>query len=447
MGASVRAVVRAREGQLLAGDSWLLNSPYHGGTHLPDMTVVTPVFLSGRGPPEFFVASRAHHADIGGMTPGSMPPFSRSIEQEGILFECFQLVHGGALREAELRAQLAVGPWPARNLAQNLADLRAQLAANARGVAEIERAVRRHGLPTVHEYMRHVQQNAARCVRRAIARLRTGSFRYELDDGSAIAVRIDIDHAQQRARVDFTGTSAQGAHNFNAPRAVCMAAVLYVFRTLIEEPIPLNEGCLEPLDIVIAPGSMLDPRPPAAVAAGNVETSQCIVDALYGALGVLAASQGTMNNLTFGDARLQYYETIAGGAGAGPEFDGCDAVQTHMTNSRLTDPEILEAQFPVLVWEFSIRRGSGGAGRHPGGDGAVRKLRFRSALAGALLANHRRIVPFGVGGGAAGAPGEAFIQRADGTVERLNATARFEVSAGDELTILTPGGGGFGPPS
>jgi 5-oxoprolinase (ATP-hydrolysing) len=447
MGASVRAVVRARDGRLMAGDSWLLNSPYHGGTHLPDMTVVTPVFLSGRGSPEFFVASRAHHADIGGMTPGSMPPFSRSIEQEGILFECFQLVHGGALREAELCAQLAAGPWPARNPAQNLADLRAQLAANARGCAEIERAVRRHGLPTVHEYMRHVQQNAAHCVRRAIVRLRTGSFRYELDDGSAIAVRIDIDHARERARVDFTGTSSQGAHNFNAPRAVCMAAVLYVFRTLIEEPIPLNEGCLEPLDIVIAPGSMLDPRPPAAVAAGNVETSQCIVDALYGALGVLAASQGTMNNLTFGDARLQYYETIAGGAGAGPDFDGCDAVQTHMTNSRLTDPEILEAQFPVLVWEFSIRRGSGGAGRHPGGDGTVRKLRFRSALAGALLANHRRIAPFGVGGGAAGAPGEAFIHRADGTVERLSATAAFEVSAGDELTILTPGGGGFGPPS
>jgi 5-oxoprolinase (ATP-hydrolysing) len=447
MGASVRAVMRARAGQLQAGDSWLINSPYHGGTHLPDMTVVTPVFLSGGGPPELFVASRAHHADIGGMTPGSMPPFSRGIEQEGVLFECFQLVQGGVLREPELRAQLAAGPWPARNPAQNLADLRAQLAANARGIAEIERAVRRHGLPTVHQYMQHVQENAAHCVRRAIARLRTGGFRYELDEGSAIVVRIEIDHAHSRARVDFTGTSAQGAHNFNAPRAVCTAAVLYVFRTLIEEPIPLNEGCLAPLDIVIAPGSMLDPHPPAAVAAGNVETSQCIVDALYGALGVLAASQGTMNNLTFGDARLQYYETIAGGAGAGPGFDGCDAVQTHMTNSRLTDPEILEAQFPVLVWEFSIRHGSGGAGRHQGGDGAVRKLRFRSALSGALLANHRRIAPFGVAGGAPGAPGEAFIRRIDGTVERLSATARFEVSAGDELTILTPGGGGFGPPS
>jgi len=296
----------------------------------------------------------------------------------------------------------------------------------------------------VQEYMHHVQQNAAYCVRRAIARLRTGSFRYELDDGSAVVVRIDIDPEQQRARVDFTGTSTQGAHNFNAPRAVCTAAVLYVFRTLIDEPIPLNEGCLAPLEIVIPPGSMLDPRPPAAVAAGNVETSQCIVDALYGALGVLAASQGTMNNLTFGDARLQYYETIAGGAGAGPDFDGCDAVQTHMTNSRLTDPEILEAQFPVLVVEFAIRRGSGGAGRHHGGDGIVRRLRFRSALSGALLANHRRIAPFGVAGAADGAPGAAQIRRVDGSVEHLGATARFEVAPGDELTILTPGGGGFG---
>jgi 5-oxoprolinase (ATP-hydrolysing) len=444
MGASVRAVIRARSGRLFSGDAWLLNSPYHGGTHLPDMTVVTPVFIAGGQQPDFFVASRAHHADIGGMTPGSMPPFSRSIDEEGTLFECFHLVQRGTLREFELREKLAAGRWPARNPSQNVADLRAQLAANARGIAEIGRAVRRHGLTTVHEYMHHVQQNAAYCVRRAIGRLRTGSFRYELDDGSAVTVRIDIDQQQQRARVDFTGTSRQGAHNFNAPRAVCTAAVLYVFRTLIEEPIPLNEGCLAPLDIVIPPGSMLDPSAPAAVAAGNVETSQCIVDALYGALGVLAASQGTMNNLTFGDARLQYYETIAGGAGAGPDFDGCDAVQTHMTNSRLTDPEILEAQFPVLVVEFAIRRGSGGAGRHHGGDGIVRRLRFRSALSGALLANHRRIAPFGVAGGVDGAPGAGEIRRIDGDVEPLGATARFEVGPGDELTVLTPGGGGFG---
>jgi 5-oxoprolinase (ATP-hydrolysing) len=444
MGASVRAVIAAQQGRLAEGDAWLLNSPYHGGTHLPDMTVVTPVFLSHAGSPDFFVASRAHHADIGGVTPGSMPPFSRTIEEEGALFECFHLVKRGALQEAALRAALASGPWPARNPGQNVADLRAQLAANARGIAEIERAVQRHGLAAVHEYMRHVQDNAAQCVRQAIGRLRAGHFTYEMDDGSRVAVRIEIDHAQQRARVDFTGTSLQGAHNFNAPRAVCLAAVLYVFRTLIDEPIPLNEGCLEPLDIVIPAGSMLDPLAPAAVAAGNVETSQCIVDALYGALGILAASQGTMNNLTFGDAQLQYYETICGGAGAGPGFDGSDAVQTHMTNSRLTDPEILEGAFPVLVREFAIRRGSGGVGRHHGGDGTVRRLEFRSPFSGALLANHRRIAPFGLAGGEAGARGEAHIRRADGTLELLSATARFEVAAGDELTVLTPGGGGFG---
>jgi 5-oxoprolinase (ATP-hydrolysing) len=444
MGASVRAVLERQRGRLRPGDAWLLNSPYHGGTHLPDMTVVTPVFIGGTAQPDFFVASRAHHADIGGVTPGSMPPFSRGIAEEGILFECFQLVAAGVLREAPLRAALGAGPWPARNVAQNVADLRAQLAANARGIAEIQRAVGRHGLGNVHAYMRAVQDNAAQCVRNAIAHLTPGSFRYELDDGASVAVRIDIDREHRRARVDFTGTSAQGAHNFNAPRAVCIAATLYVFRTLITQPIPLNEGCLEPLDIVIPDGSMLDPQPPAAVAAGNVETSQCIVDALYGALGILAASQGTMNNLTFGDAQLQYYETICGGAGAGPDFDGCDAVHTHMTNSRLTDPEILEAEFPVLVREFSIRRGSGGIGRHHGGDGTVRRLEFRSAFAGALLANHRRIAPFGLAGGEPGARGEAHIRRADGALERLGATARFEVAAGDVLTILTPGGGGFG---
>jgi 5-oxoprolinase (ATP-hydrolysing) len=447
MGASVRAVIEAREGKLRPGDSWLLNSPYHGGTHLPDMTVVTPVFMGGGSRPDFFVASRAHHADIGGVTPGSMPPFSRTIEEEGTLFECFPLVSASQLNEPELRAALAAGPWPARRPGQNLADLRAQLAANARGIAEIARAVQRHGLGSLHERMREVQGNAALSVRNAIAQLLSGQFRYEMDGGQVIAVRVDIDRDARRARVDFSGTSAQGPHNFNAPRAVCVAAVLYVFRTLIDRPIPLNEGCLEPLEIVIPPGSMLDPHAPAAVAAGNVETSQCIVDALYGALGTLAASQGTMNNLTFGDEQLQYYETIAGGAGAGPDFDGCDAVHTHMTNSRLTDPEILEGKFPVLVREFSIRRGSGGRGRHHGGDGVVRRLEFRASFSGALLANHRRIAPFGLAGGRPGARGEARIRRAGGAVETLGATARFDVAPGDELTILTPGGGGFGTPT
>jgi 5-oxoprolinase (ATP-hydrolysing) len=403
------------------------------------------VFLGSTAIPAFFVASRAHHADIGGTTPGSMPPFSRSIEEEGVLFECFPLVIGGTLQEGELREALLSAHYPARNPDQNVADLQAQLAANARGIAEIERAVQRHTLPVVHSYMRHVQDNAATSVRNAIGHLQPGEFRYEMDSGQVIAVRIDIDRSAKTARIDFTGTSAQDPHNFNAPRAVCLAAVLYVFRTLIDRPIPLNEGCLEPLEVIIPPGSMLDPSPPAAVAAGNVETSQCIVDTLYGALGVLAASQGTMNNLTFGDARLQYYETIAGGAGAGPDFEGCDAVQTHMTNSRLTDPEILESKFPLLVREFSIRRGSGGHGHHRGGDGTVRRLEFRAPMSGALLANHRRIAPFGAKGGGAAAPGTGSIRRASGALETLGATARFEVGPGDELTIETPGGGGYGP--
>jgi 5-oxoprolinase (ATP-hydrolysing) len=409
------------------------------------MTVVTPVFMGASERPDFFVASRAHHADIGGSTPGSMPPFSRTIEEEGALFELFRLVTANEFHEDSLRSKLVAGRYPARNPDQNVADLRAQLAANARGIAEVERAVQRHGLDTVRAYMRHVQNNAAACIKEAIDRLRPGHFRYELDSGQAIEVRVDIDRQARRAHVDFTGTSAQDPHNFNAPRAVCMAAVLYVFRTLIDRPIPLNEGCLEPLEITIPRGSMLDPVPPAAVAAGNVETSQCIVDALYGALGVLAASQGTMNNLTFGDQRVQYYETIAGGAGAGPDFAGCDAVQTHMTNSRLTDPEILEARFPVLLREFSIRRGSGGAGRYTGGNGTVRRLEFRAPLSGALLANHRRIAPFGLDGGQPGAVGSASLRRrATGAEEQIGATASFTVEEGDVLTILTPGGGGFG---
>jgi 5-oxoprolinase (ATP-hydrolysing) len=444
MGASVAAIINAHRGAMQPGDSWLLNSPYHGGTHLPDMTVVTPVFVGGVRDPDFFVASRAHHADIGGSTPGSMPPFSATIDEEGVLFEDFQLVTQGVFNASELRAQLANAPYPSRNPDQNVADLRAQLAANARGIAEIGRAVSRHGLPTFRDFMRHVQDNAAECVRNAIDRLRPGEFRYAMDGGQVIAVRVGIDRAARRATLDFTGTSPQGAHNFNAPRAVCIAAVLYVFRTLVDRAIPLNQGCLAPLDIVIPEGCMLDPRPPAAVAAGNVETSQCVVDALYGALGLLAASQGTMNNLTFGNERLQYYETIAGGSGAGPDFDGCDAVQTHMTNSRLTDPEVLESRFPVLLQEFSIRRGSGGSGAHRGGDGVLRRIQFRAPLSGALLANHRHVAPFGMAGGAPASPGAARILRSGGTVESLGATARFDVATGDAIEVLTPGGGGYG---
>jgi 5-oxoprolinase (ATP-hydrolysing) len=444
MGASVAAIITAHRGHMRPGDSWLLNSPYHGGTHLPDMTVVTPVFLHDASEPDFYVASRAHHADIGGTTPGSMPPFSRTIDEEGVLFEDFALVCAGRLNETELRQRLLAASYPARNPDQNVADVRAQLAANARGIAEIERAVRRHGPDTFSAFMRHVQDNATACVRNAISRLRAGSFRYEMDGRQCIAVRIDIDHAARTARIDFTGTSPQDPQNFNAPRAVSIAAVLYVFRTLVDRAIPLNEGCLVPLEVIVPEGSMLAPAAPAAVAAGNVETSQCIVDALYGALGVLAASQGTMNNLTFGDEHLQYYETIAGGSGAGPDFAGTDGVQTHMTNSRLTDPEILEARFPVLIKEFRVRAGSGGPGLHRGGNGLVRHLVFRAPLSGALLANHHRIAPFGVAGGAAGSPGAARIHRNNGRIETLGATARFEAGPGDALEVLTPGGGGYG---
>ena len=450
MGSSVRAIIERHDGQMAEGDAWMLNSPYHGGTHLPDITVVAPVFLAEAtgqqtpSKPDFYLASRAHHADIGGSTPGSMPPFSVTIAEEGVLFEDFYLVERGSLRETTLRAALAAGPWPARNPQQNIADLRAQLAANARGRSELQRAVQRHGMATLHAYMRHVQDNASECVRAAIAKLRPWHCRVELDGGQQITVSIEIDAAARRAKIDFTGSSPQGAHNFNAPRAVCMAAVLYVFRTLVDRPIPLNEGCLAPLTIVIPRGSILDPLPGAAVVAGNVETSQCIVDALYGALGVLAAAQGTMNNFTFGNAELQYYETICGGAGAGPDFDGCDAVQTHMTNSRLTDAEVLEQRYPVRLREFKVRENSAGAGAHRGGHGVLREIEFLAPLSGAMLANRRRIPPRGIAGGGDGACGETLLIRADGRRESLAACASFEVQAGDRVVVLTPGGGGFG---
>ena len=443
MGASVRSVIGHNVGELRPRRAWMLNSPYAGGTHLPDITVVSPVY-AGDGRPAFFVASRAHHADIGGITPGARPPASRRIEDEGVLIDNFLLVDEGRLRERELRERLGSGRWPARNPDQNVADLKAQLAANARGISELEHLIGLHGRQQVGAYMRHVQDNAEALVRAAIGQLHDGHYRYELDDGSAIEVSVTIDRAAHGAVIDFAGTSAQSPGNFNAPLAVCTAAVLYVFRTLIDCDIPLNEGCLRPLLIRTAPGSMLNPAAPAAVVAGNVETSQCIVDALYGALGVLAASQGTMNNLTFGDACRQYYETIAGGAGAGPGFDGASGVQTHMTNSRLTDPEVLEARFPVLVREFRYRRGSGGDGRHRGGDGLVRRIEFRAPMTAAILSNHRRVAPFGLAGGGAGAPGLNRILRANGTACELPACASLEVGRGDEILIETPGGGGFG---
>ncbi|HLB79356.1 MAG TPA: hydantoinase B/oxoprolinase family protein [Dongiaceae bacterium] len=444
MGESVETIIRSRGATMAPGDVYVLNAPYNGGTHLPDVTVITPVFDGGGRDVLFYVASRGHHADIGGITPGSMPPDSRTVEEEGVLIDDFVLVAGGRFREAEMRALLASGPYPARNPDQNVADLRAQIAANEKGAQELRRMVAQYGLAVVRAYMGHVQDNAEEQVRRVLGVLRDGDFVYEMDDGSVIRVAIRIDRARRAAVIDFTGTSPQAPTNFNAPAAVCRAAVLYVFRTLVDDDIPMNAGCLKPLEIVIPAGSMLNPRYPAAVVAGNVETSQCVTDALYGALGVMAAAQGTMNNFTFGTDRYQYYETICGGSGAGPDFDGTDAVHTHMTNSRLTDPEVLEWRFPVLVDSFHIRRGSGGRGRHKGGDGVVRRIEFREPMTAAILSGHRRVPPYGMAGGEPGAVGRNYVARADGRVEELPATARVEVAAGDVFVIETPGGGGYG---
>ncbi|NWG53346.1 MAG: hydantoinase B/oxoprolinase family protein [Hydrogenophilaceae bacterium] len=444
MGESVREIIRKRAGTMRAGDVFMLNAPHAGGTHLPDITVIAPVILDGEAAPAFFTAARGHHADIGGLTPGSMPPHSRRVEDEGVLIENFHLVEAGRLREAEARALFASGPHPARDIDRNIADLKAQIAACVRGGAELQRLVGRYGRAGVEAYMRHVQDNAEAQIRRVIARLSPGRMEVPLDIGAKICVAVTPDHALRTVRVDFTGTSSQHDGNFNAPLSITRAAVLYVFRTLVDDDIPLNEGCLKPIEIIVPEGSLLNPAPGAAVVAGNVETSQAIVDALYGALGALAASQGTMNNFTFGDAKRQYYETICGGAGAGPDFDGADAVQTHMTNSRLTDPEVLEQRFPVLVESFAIRAGSGGAGRHKGGDGVVRRIRFREPMAAAILSNRRATAPFGLAGGGAGARGENHIERADGAMHYFGATAAADMAPGDVFVIATPGGGGFG---
>jgi 5-oxoprolinase (ATP-hydrolysing) len=446
MGDSVRAIRDARlsDGRgLRPGDVYMLNAPYNGGTHLPDVTVVMPVFDAG-GALLFYVAARGHQGDIGGITPGSMPPNSKTVEEEGVLIENFLLVEGGRFLEVETRALLASGAWPARNPDQNIGDLKAQIAACARGAEALTGMVAEFGHDVVEAYMAHVQDNAEEAVRRVLATMESGSFAYELDDGAVVKVAIEVDQEARTARVDFTGTSDQVPTNFNAPASICRAAALYVFRTLVDDEIPMNDGCLRPVELVIPEGSMLRPRYPAAVVAGNVETSQVVVDALYGALGVMAAAQGTMNNFTFGDARRQYYETICGGSGAGPDFDGTDAVQTHMTNSRLTDPEVLEARYPVLVEAFSIRRGSGGEGTHRGGDGVVRKIGFREPMTVTLLSNRRRVPPFGLEGGAPGALGAARIERADGDVEPMAATDLVRVGAGDAIVIETPGGGGWG---
>jgi 5-oxoprolinase (ATP-hydrolysing) len=445
MGESIKTVRRKNAGRMRPGDVYVLNDPYHGGTHLPDVTVVMPVFGEEAGSEIlFYVAARGHHADIGGITPGSMPPDSRSVEQEGVLIDNFKLVEDGRMREHELRALLAASAHPARNPDQNVADLRAQVAACEKGRAELLQMVRHFGLPTVRAYMGHVQDNAEESVRRVICALRDGELEHVMDSGAKIKVKVQVDRAQRSAVVDFTGSSAQRADNFNAPPAVVHAAVLYVFRTLVDDEIPMNSGCLRPITVIIPEGSMLAPRYPAATVAGNVETSQCITDAIYGALGVMAASQGTMNNFTFGDERHQYYETIAGGSGAGDGFDGTAAVQTHMTNSRMTDPEVIELRFPVRVEEHSIRIGSGGAGRWRGGDGALRRIRFLQPMSAAILAGHRLVPPYGMAGGADGEVGATWVERADGTRQDLRYSEAVEMQPGDVFVVQTPSGGGYG---
>jgi 5-oxoprolinase (ATP-hydrolysing) len=446
MGDSVRTVLDAFAAEMRAGDAFVLNAPYNGGTHLPDITVVTPVFTGTAAKPDFLVASRAHHADIGGRVPGSMPALSAHIDDEGALLAPMPIVQGGVFLERVVRSALARGPYPARNPDQNVADLKAQLAANAKGVRELCAMAERFGLDVVHAYMRHAQDNAQECVERALERLRSGAFTLELDGGEQLCVDVRIDQERRRATIDFTGTSPMSSGNFNAPAAIARAAVLYVFRTLVAEDIPLNAGCLRPLELVLPAASLVNPRHPAAVAAGNVETSQCITDALLAALGACAASQGTMNNLTFGNAEHQYYETICGGCGAGPGFEGASAVHSHMTNSRLTDVEVLERRFPVRVRRFAIRSGTGGSGCFRGGDGVLREIEFLVPMQGSILSNRRRTAPFGLDGGGPGAPGRNTIVRVSGRTEQVPATAEMSFEPGDRLVIETPGGGGYGPP-
>jgi 5-oxoprolinase (ATP-hydrolysing) len=461
MGESIKMVIARNAGRIRPGDVYVLNDPYHGGTHLPDITVVTPVFgpagegSAGSGEPPrnpelwFYVASRGHHAEIGGVSPGSMPAASTRVEEEGVLIDNWLLVSGAGLREAQFREAettelLTSAEYPSRDPATNLADLRAQIAANERGLAELRKMVEHFGLDVVHAYMAHVQENAAESVRRVITALHDGEFRYELDNGAQVAVAVRVDREARTAEIDFTGTSAQLADNFNAPSSVAMAAVLYVFRTLVDDDIPLNSGCLHPLKVIIPPGCMLAPEYPAAVAAGNVETSQVVTGALYAALGVMAEGSGTMNNVTFGNERYQYYETVASGSGAGEGFDGTDVVQTKMTNSRLTDPEILEWRYPVLLESYRIRPGSGGAGRWHGGDGGVRRLRFNEPMTVTTLTGHRRVPAFGLAGGEPGALGRHWIEHPDGSTTPMRGCDSVAVQPGDVFVIETPGGGGYG---
>ena len=442
MSESIRTVIRLNP-DMKAGDVFVLNAPFNGGTHLPDITVVTPVFNDAGTEALFYVASRGHHADIGGRTPGSAPPDSTHIEEEGVLIDNFKMIDAGTFRETETRALLGSGPYPCRNIDENMADLAAQVAANETGLREVKRMIEQFGLKTVHAYMRHVQDNAEECVRRVITTLTDGSYDYELDNGEFIRVAIRVDKAARSAEIDFTGT-ASNAFNFNAPLSVCHAVVLYVFRTLVGAPIPLNEGCFKPLRVVAPEGSMVNAQYPSAVIAGNTEVSQLACNALIASLGVMAGSQATMNNFVWGNSRIQNYETICGGTGAGPDFDGCSAVQTHMTNTRSTDPEVLEFRFPVRLEEMSIRRGSGGKGLHTGGDGITRRMLFHEQMTVTTLCSHRRVPPFGQNGGAPGQVGKEWIERADGSVVSHGGVDEHEVYPGDIFVMQTPSGGGFG---
>ncbi|GAB5371188.1 hypothetical protein AAMO2058_001557800 [Amorphochlora amoebiformis] len=450
MSESVMSIINARDGTMAPGDVFLMNNPYNGGTHIPDVTVITPVFAAEEykkptgEKPLFFVASRGHHQEIGGITPGSVPPFSTNIEEEGVLIDNFHLVDRGTFREKEVIELLTSGKYPTRNVNMNLSDLRAQIAANERGIKEIHKMVHQFTLPVVNTYMKYVQDNAEEMVRKVIDALEAGTFTYEMDDGCKVKVTVSIDKKERSATIDFTGTDPQQKSNFNAPKAIAQAACLYVFRTLVDHPIPLNSGCMKPLKIILPEKSMVNPSPPAAVVAGNVEVSQTITDALYGALGVLAGCQGTMNNFTFGTSTDGYYETICGGTGAGPNFDGCDAVHSNMTNTRLTDPEILETRYPVRLEQFEIRSNSGGEGKYRGGNGIVRAIRFLKPMTASILSNHRRVPPYGLQGGGSGKVGKNTLIKANGKVEELSHRAEIEMNSGDVFVIQTPGGGGFG---
>jgi 5-oxoprolinase (ATP-hydrolysing) len=445
MGESVRTVLARRRGTLKPGDVVVLNNPYNGGTHLPDVTVITPVFDDAGAGLRFFLGSRGHHADIGGLTPGSTPPNSTTLEEEGVVIDDFLLVDGGHFREAELRALLAGAKYPARSPDVNVADIKAQVAANEKGVQELKRVVTQFGWDVVAAYMRHVMNNAEESVRRVIDRIGDGTFDYTMDDGALLRVAVRVDRVGRRATVDFTGTAPQRDHNnFNAPPAVTRAVVLYVFRCLVGDDIPLNDGCLKPIELIIPPGTFLSPRPGAAVVAGNTEVSQATCNALFGALGAIACSQATMNNFIFGDATRQYYETICGGTGAGPGFAGVSAVHSHMTNTRMTDPEVLELRYPARLEQFAIRHHSGGAGRWRGGDGAVRRIRFLEPMTAVIVSSRRNVPPFGLAGGAPGAAGRQCVEHADGNITTLTGTASAELQPGDAFVIETPGGGGYG---